>query len=81
MSTNDPIPYASPERHVGWIARHAVGSPTRMIAFAILMLAGLAWRYLTNTVGGQTDIYDGGKYVLIASCIGFVVEYAFSFAA
>jgi hypothetical protein len=75
----DPVPYAKAEPRAGWFARRRTGSGTRMAASAILALAAVALRYLTTTVLGNSDLLDGGKYVLVASVIGFAFEYLLSF--
>jgi hypothetical protein len=49
-----------------------------MVAFAILALAGLGWRFLITSIVGNSDLPDGGKYLLFASCICFAFEYVVS---
>ena len=75
---SDPIPYARAEPTTGWLRRHRTDAATRMVAFAILALAGVAWKYLNSAVIGNSDLPDAGKYVLIASCVGFAFEYVVS---
>jgi len=74
----DPIPYAKAEPRMRWLGRHRTDAATRMVAFAILALAGIAWRYLTTAVVGNSDLPDVGKYLLIGSCVGFAFEYVVS---
>lgn len=74
----EPIPYATAESRIGWLRKHKADAATRMVAFAILALAGAAWRYLTTDVVGNSDLPDAGKYLLIVSCVGFAFEYVIS---
>lgn len=78
---NEPIPYAKADLRMGWLRRHALNAGTRMIAFAILALAGLGCRYLSTAVIGNSDLYGAGKYLLIVACAGFVFEYIVSVIA
>ena len=77
-NSNEPIPYAKAESQRGWLSRHKTDAATRMVAFAFLAIAGLGWRYLTTAVNGNSDLPDGGRYLLIGSCICFAFEYVVS---
>jgi hypothetical protein len=74
----EPIPYAEAESRRSWFSRHKTEAATRMVAFALLALAGLGCRYLSTSVIGNSDLHDCGKYMLIGSCIGFAFEYVVS---
>lgn len=72
------VPYAKAEPRMGWFRRHKTDAATRMVAFAILALAGAACRYLTTAVIGNQDLPDAGKYMMALSCAGFAFEYIVS---
>ena len=73
----DSIPYATTEPQ-RWLPRYRIDAAMRMVAFAILALAGIGCRYLTTAVVGNSDLNDAGKYLLVASCAGFAFEYVVS---
>jgi hypothetical protein len=78
VTMTEHIPYAEIDTQKGWTARYRVNGAIRMIAFAIMALAGAGWRYLTHAVVGNQDLPDVGKYMLMFSCVGFVFEYLIS---
>ena len=73
-NSTEPIPYAKAESQKGWLSRHRSDAATRMVAFALLALAGVALRYLNTSVAGNSDLPDG-KYLLFGSCFCFAFEY------
>jgi hypothetical protein len=79
--TTETIPYAKAEARRGWISRHGTDAATRMVAFAILAMAGVGWRYLTTAVTGNSDLPDFGKYLIFFSCAGFAFEFVISLIA
>jgi len=74
----EPIPYAKAEPTKGWLKRYREDASTRMVAFAILTMVGIAWRALITSVVGNQDLPDG-KYLMFGACIGFVFEYVVCF--
>lgn len=77
-NSTESIPYAKADPKMGWLRHHAINSGTRMIAFAILALVGVACRYLGTEIVGNSDLHDAGIYLLVGACAEFVFEYIVS---
>jgi hypothetical protein len=81
MTSQDPLPYATPaprrsNRVRRWLARRAATSGTRMIAFGILAFVGLM---CMSPAQNNMILYDWGDRILRISLALFALEYGLSF--